>query len=84
MGSGAEQKRGFDADGDARRKAGIIGHAVNRSVRNPNLVIVYLQAESLDSLRAFAGSAEVKAVMKEAGVVGAPEINFVTGSAWTN
>lgn len=80
----ATWKRGFDDDGDARRKAGIIGHAVNRSVKNPNLVVIYLQAESVDSLRAFAGRPELKAVMKAAGVVGAPDISFVTGGAWTN
>lgn len=67
-----------------RRAAGILGHAVNRSTKNPNLVVVYLQAESLDALRTFAGAPELKAVMKAAGVIGAPDISFVNGSAWTN
>ena len=80
----ATWKRGFDADGDARLKAGVVGHAVNRSVKNPNVVVVYLQAESVDSLRAFAGRPELKAVMQAAGVIGAPDISFVTGGAWTN
>ena len=75
-------KTAFDADGPARTKAGVIGHAVNRSVRNPNVVVVYLQAESLDGLRAFAGSAELKQVMQAAGVVGAPDLSFVNGGAW--
>ncbi len=77
-------KRAFDDDGEARRKAGIIGHAVNRSVKNPSLVVVYLQAESLESLRAFASRPELKTVMKAGGVVGAPDISFVTGSIWAN
>ena len=77
-------KRAFDGDSDARRKAGIIGHAVNRGLKNPNLVVVYLQAESVDSLRAFASRPELKAVMTAAGVIGAPDISFVTGGAWTN
>jgi len=80
----ASWKSAFDADGARREKAGILGHAVNRSTKNPNLVVIYLQAESLDALRAFAGAAELKAVMKAAGVVGAPEISFVTGGAWTS
>jgi hypothetical protein len=80
----ATWKRAFDSDGERRQKAGIVGHAVNRSVKNPNLVVAYLQAESLDALRAFVGAAELKAVMKAAGVVGAPEVSFVTGGAWTN
>ena len=77
-------KRAFDDDGAARRKAGIVGHAVNRSVKNPNLVVIYLQAESVDSLRAFAARSELKAVMQAAGVVGAPDIGFVTGGTWTS
>jgi hypothetical protein len=60
----AAWKRGFDGDGEARKKAGIVGHAVNRSVKNPNLVVVYLQAESVDALRAFASRPELKEVMK--------------------
>lgn len=77
-------KAGFDAHADARVKAGIIGHAVNRSVENPNLIIVYLQAEKLDQLRAFSSSADLKAAMKNAGVKGAPQISFVEGQDWGN
>jgi hypothetical protein len=77
-------KRAFDGDGDARNQAGVIGHAVNRSVKNPNLVVVYLQAESVDELRAFAERPELKAAMKAAGVLGAPDISFVTGGVWAH
>lgn len=80
----ATWKRAFDEDGAARRRAGIIGHAVNRSAKKPNLVVVYLQAESVDALRVFASRPELAAAMKAAGVVGAPDISFVTGSTWTN
>ncbi len=78
----AAWKRGFDADAPARARAGIVGHAVNRSAERPNVVIVYLQAESLDALRAFTSKPELKETMKAAGVVGAPEIAFVNGQAW--
>ena len=78
----AAWKRGFDAHAEARARAGVIGHAVNVSAENPNLVVVYLQAESLDALRAFASSADVKEVMKAAGVISAPEISFVNGGNW--
>ena len=59
----AAWKQAFDGHGDARANAGVIGHAVSRSVRNPNVVVVYLQAESLEALRAFAAAPELKAVM---------------------
>jgi hypothetical protein len=75
-------KRGFDGHAEARKRAGIVGHAVNRSVRNPQLVVIYLQAESLEALRAFAGTADLKQVMQTAGVIGAPELSFVQGGEW--
>jgi len=78
----AAWKRGFDAHGGARAAAGIVGHAVNRSTQNPNVVVLYLQAESLDPLRAFAGNPDLKSVMEAAGVVGAPEFTFAHGGAW--
>ena len=40
-------KKAFDEHAGARGAAGIVGHAVNRSVEQPNLVVLYLQAESL-------------------------------------
>ena len=78
----ATWKRGFDRHAEARARAGVIGHAVNRSVRNPNVVVIYLQAESLEALRAFAATPDLKEVMKAAGVLGAPDLSFVNGGAW--
>jgi hypothetical protein len=78
----AAWKRGFDAHAAARAAGGIVGHAVNRSAQNPNVVVIYLQAESLDPLRAFASNKDLKSAMEAAGVIGAPEFTFVRGSAW--
>ena len=78
----ATWKAGFDAHGAARARAGVIGHAINRSTRNPNVVVIYLQAASLDALHAFAAAPDLKEVMQAAGVVGAPELAFVNGGAW--
>lgn len=75
-------KRAFDGHGAARAQAGIVGHAVNRGVRDANVVVVYLQAESLPALRAFAATPDLHQVMTAAGVVGAPDLSFVNGSAW--
>jgi quinol monooxygenase YgiN len=82
VGDYAAWKQAFDGHGDARSKAGVVGHAVSRSVRNPNVVVIYLQAESLDALRAFAATSDLKAVMQAAGVVGAPDLSFVQGGEW--
>jgi hypothetical protein len=82
VGDYAAWKRAFDGHADARARAGIIGHAVNRSEKNPNLVVVYLQAESLEPLRAFASSPDVKQAMQSASVIGAPDVTFVNGGTW--
>lgn len=78
----AAWKRGFDAHAGARADAGIVGHAINRSDDDPNVVVVYLQARSLDQLRAFASSASLKEAMQRAGVSSPPELSFVQGGAW--
>jgi len=70
---------GYDAADELRRSSGIIGHATNRSMDDPSLVVVYHQAESFDTLRSFLGSDDLQTVMKEAGVVSAPEVTFHTG-----
>jgi quinol monooxygenase YgiN len=78
----AAWKRGFDGHANARGQAGVVGHAVSRSVRNPDVVVIYLQAEALEALRAFAAAPDLKAVMAAAGVIGAPDLSFVHGSEW--
>jgi hypothetical protein len=75
-------KQAFDADAGPRAQAGVLGHAVNRSVEDPSLVVVYLQASSLDQLRGFVGSPRLKETMAKAGVQGAPRIAFVQGADW--
>jgi hypothetical protein len=41
--------------------------------------------DSADPVEAsLAGAPELKAAMTAAGVVGAPDISFVTGGAWTS
>ena len=80
----ATWKRAFDADASARNRAGLVGHAVNRSRQNPNVVMVYLQASSLDTLEAFAASSDLAQVMKSAGIIGVPELTFVQGETWAS
>lgn len=72
---------GYDAAGELQRSNGIIGQAANRSIDDPSLVIVYHQAESFGTLRSFLRSDELRAAMKEAGVVSEPEVTFETGGS---
>lgn len=75
-------KKAFDGHAVARAEAGIIGHAVNRGVDDPNVVIVYLQSTTIDQIRQFAASPGLKETMAKAGVEGAPKIAFVQGAEW--
>jgi hypothetical protein len=70
---------GYDAAGDLQKANGIVGQAANRSLDDPAVAIVYHQAESFDTLRAFLANDELKAKMQEAGVISAPDVQFVTG-----
>jgi quinol monooxygenase YgiN len=70
---------GYDQAGEIQRAGGIIGHAANRSIDEPDLVTVYHQAETFDTLRAFLANPDLEAAMKHAGVVSAPEVSFHTG-----
>ena len=66
-------KMAFDARRPRRgREAGVIGHAVTAAC-GPERGRRHLQAESLDALRAFAASPELKQVMQAAGVVVTPD-----------
>jgi hypothetical protein len=70
---------GYDGAADLQAAKGIIGQAANRSIADPTVAIIYHQAESFDTLRAFLADDELKSKMQEAGVTSAPEVQFVTG-----
>ncbi|MDH3425796.1 MAG: antibiotic biosynthesis monooxygenase [Acidimicrobiia bacterium] len=69
----------FDAGDELRSANGITGRSVNRSQEDPSTVVVYLQAESVDTLRAFMALDELRTAMKEAGVSSDPEVSYHTG-----
>jgi hypothetical protein len=70
---------GYDDAAGMQRSGGIIGQAANRSLDDPSLAVVYHQAESFDTLRAFLDNPELKAAMESAGVTSEPEVSFHTG-----
>jgi hypothetical protein len=65
----------FDAK---RQELGITGDAVNQFADNPNKIAVYHEADSVDTLKKFLESPELKEAMKNAGVKGKPEIHILT------
>jgi len=70
----AAWRKVYDTFDSTRIKLGAKGHAVYRDVEDDNDVTAWHDFDSLESAKAFAGSNELKAAMKGAGVLGAPEI----------
>ncbi len=70
---------GYGASAAVQRQGGIIGEAANQSLEDPSTVVVYHQAESHDTLKAFIANPSLAEAMKKAGVTSAPQVTYVTG-----
>ena len=74
----AKWRSGFDAHDSTRRAAGSTGvNHIFRDSGNPNETTTILEWDSLDNARRFVQDPALREVMKEAGVVGQPEIRFL-------
>lgn len=73
----------FDMHASARSEAGSKGGKVFRNASNPNEVFVLLEWDNLENAQKFAQSNTIKEAMKNAGVIGMPEIYFVEEAAAT-
>lgn len=71
----------FDMHTTARSEAGAKGGRVFCNVNNPNEVFVLLEWDNLENAQKFAQSNTIKEAMKNAGVIGMPEIYFVEEAA---
>ena len=68
--------KAYNAFNKERRKMGVRGAAVYRSLDNPNDVTVTHDFRKAETAKAFATSARLKEVMEKAGVKGTPQIWF--------
>ena len=73
-------RKSYDAFNAERKRMGVAGAAVYRSVDNPNDVTVTHDFKSADKAKEFASSARLKEVMEKAGVKGAPQIWLTTSA----
>jgi len=69
---------GYDAFDEERRGMGVVDDGVFCAVEDPNDVTAFHDFATVDQAKAFAGSARLREVMGDAGVLGAPEIWFST------
>jgi quinol monooxygenase YgiN len=70
-------KEAFDAHLNTRKAAGETDYRVLQSVDDPREVTIFLDWDSLEHARRFAGSEDLKQAMQRAGVVGDPDVRFL-------
>lgn len=73
----ASWKMAYDGHDSARLANGLHNYVIGRGTDDSMMVMVALKADNLDKAKAFSKDPGLKDVMQKAGVMGAPEINFV-------
>ena len=73
----ARWKPGYDAHDSARLANGLHSYVIARGVEDSNMVLVGMIMDDADKAKAMAADPGLKDVMKKAGVVGAPEIDYL-------
>jgi hypothetical protein len=69
----------YDAHREARAAAGLKDLRLWHNVDDPNEIFLLFEASDVAKAKAFAASADLKEKMSSAGVVGSPELFFLSG-----
>ena len=69
---------GFESADSMKLANGLHNYVVGRSVDDSSTLLVATKADDIAKAKAFGNSAELKAGMKEHGVMGKPVMNFMT------
>ena len=70
-------KESFDSHLSARLRAGELGFHLFHSMDDPRDVTLLLDWDSIEHARQFMGSDDLKNRMQQAGVVGAPDVQYL-------
>jgi hypothetical protein len=70
----------YDSIDEARRDLGVTGHAVYRSVEDPNNVTIWHDFPSQDAAQSFVSSSVLGDAMQRSGVQGQPEVWFTSAA----
>jgi hypothetical protein len=73
----ADWKKGFDSDSVNREKMGVKISSVLQCIENPNKVSVISQVPSMEAIKGFLASPDMKATMEKAGVIGTPSVKIL-------
>jgi hypothetical protein len=74
----ARWKQAYDDFRPAQKRLGVTAEAVFRASDNPNDITITHEFASIGAAQEFAGSAELKTAMQNAGVAGAPTMWFAS------
>ena len=72
-----EWKKGFDSHETVRQQAGVKINGVYSSVDNGNHVTIIAEFPSVEAVRGFMSSPDLKASMENFGVIGMPEAKIL-------
>jgi quinol monooxygenase YgiN len=70
-------KKVFDTGNDLRKSSGELSHQIYRDAGDPNMLTAIYKWDSLENAQKFAQSAELKALMEKAGVLGPPSVTYL-------
>src|SRR5271167_1401217 len=70
-------KESFDSHLNTRMRAGELGFRLFQSVDDPRDVTLLLDWDGVDSARKFMTSEDLRNRMQQAGVVGAPDVQYI-------
>ena len=70
-------KEAFDSHLATRKRAGETGCQVFHSVEDPRDIVVLLDWQTVEEARKFMNSDDLRQRMKEAGVQGAPDVQYL-------
>jgi quinol monooxygenase YgiN len=70
-------KEAFDAHVIARKRAGELGFHIFHNMEDMHDIFLMLDWESVDEAKKFMDSSELRERMQQAGVQGAPEIQYL-------
>jgi hypothetical protein len=76
----AKWKAVFDSHLPARKAAGLTDLHVWRNSGDPNEVITLFEVSDMAKAKEFAGSSDLKEKMQSGGVIGTPEIVFLSNA----
>lgn len=68
----------YDSVYDLRKANGELTDQIFHEENDPNSLTIIFDWDSFENARKYAGSPELKAAMEKAGVLGPPEIHFIT------